>query len=97
MSRDEPYNLMRYVLPHWEAMYSIYHFSIYILGNEVHISVCTDTEYEKREGTNHFGLKCQLVGYEWTSDPREVHIYMYQINHEHFNLCIIKPLTVRCC
>ena len=41
-------------------------------GNEVHISVCTDTEYEKRDGANHFGLKCQAVGYEWTSNPAEV-------------------------
>ena len=41
-------------------------------GNEVHISVCTETEYEKRDGTNHFGLKCQAVGYEWTSNPAEV-------------------------
>lgn len=41
-------------------------------GNEVHVSVCTDTEYEKRDGANHFGLKCQAVGYEWTSNPAEV-------------------------
>ena len=50
-------------------------------GNEVHISVCTETEYEKRDGSNHFGLKCQMVGYEWTTDPAEVctciRMYMY--------------------
>ena len=34
--------------------------------------MCTETEYEKRDGSNHFGLKCQVVGYEWTSNPTEV-------------------------
>ena len=45
----------------------------YNVGNEVHISVCTETEYEKRDGSNHFGLKCQAVGYEWSSNPTEVY------------------------
>jgi hypothetical protein len=45
-------------------------------GNEVHISVCTETEYEKRDGTNHFGLKCQAVGYEWTSNPAECVLFL---------------------
>ena len=49
------------------------HRSSVAVGNEVHISVCTETEYEKKDSNNHFGLKCQLVGYEWTSDPAEVH------------------------
>ena len=42
------------------------------LGNEVHIAVNTDTEYEKREKSNHFGVKCKVVGYEWSADVREV-------------------------
>lgn len=46
---------------------------LWCIGNEVHISVCTETEYEKRESANHFGLKCQVVGYEWTTVPTEVH------------------------
>ena len=41
-------------------------------GNEVHIVVNTDTEYEKKEANNHFGLKCQVVGYEWASNPTDV-------------------------
>ena len=47
-------------------------------GNEVHISVCTETEYEKRDGSNHFGLKCQVVGYEWTTVPTEVRMHRSQ-------------------
>ena len=38
----------------------------------MHIVVNTDTEYEKKDANNHFGLKCQAIGYEWTSDPSEV-------------------------
>lgn len=38
----------------------------------MHVVVNTDTEYEKKDSNNHFGLKCQVVGYEWTSDPSEV-------------------------
>ena len=41
-------------------------------GNEVHIVVNTDTEYEKKDANNHFGLKCQVVGYEWASNPTDV-------------------------
>lgn len=38
----------------------------------MHIVVNTDTEYEKKDANNHFGMKCQVIGYEWTSDPSEV-------------------------
>ena len=38
----------------------------------MHIVVNTDTEYEKKDANNHFGIKCQVIGYEWTSDPSEV-------------------------
>ncbi len=41
-------------------------------GNEVHIVINADTEYEKRENTNHYGMKCQVVGYEWTNRPNNV-------------------------
>jgi hypothetical protein len=42
------------------------------LGNEVHIIVNTDTEYEKRDKNNHYGIKCQLIGYEWSNDTSQV-------------------------
>jgi len=41
-------------------------------GNEVHIVVNADTIYEKRDNSNHFGMKCQVVGYEWTNTPNNV-------------------------
>lgn len=44
-------------------------------GNEVHIVVNTETEYVKKDTNNRFGLKCQVVGYEWTSEPSEVRVY----------------------
>jgi E3 ubiquitin-protein ligase MYCBP2 len=40
-------------------------------GNEVHIIVNTDTEYEKRDKNNHYGIKCQLIGYEWSNDTSQ--------------------------
>ena len=41
-------------------------------GNEVHIVINTDTEYEKKEKKNHFGVKCKLIGYEWPNIGKEV-------------------------
>ena len=34
--------------------------------------VNTDSEYEKKDTNNHFGLKCQVIGYEWTDQASEV-------------------------
>ena len=34
--------------------------------------VNVDTEYEKKDSANHFGLKCQVVEYEWTDQPVDV-------------------------
>ena len=45
-----------------------------LAGNEVHIVVKTDTEYEKKDSNNHFGLKCQVIGYEWSNNPSDVSI-----------------------
>ena len=42
------------------------------LGNEVHIVVQADTEYDKKDSNNHYGLKCQVVGYEWTNNAADV-------------------------
>ena len=42
------------------------------LGNEVHVVINTDTEYEKKEKKNHFGVKCKLIGYEWPTSGKEV-------------------------
>ena len=36
-------------------------------GNELHIEVHTDTEYDKKEDASHFGLKCQVMGFEWSA------------------------------
>ena len=36
-------------------------------GNELHIEVQTDTEYDKKEEASHFGLKCQVMGFEWSA------------------------------
>ena len=47
-----------------------------LLGNEVHISVNTDTEYEKKDANNRFGLKCQVVGYEQTIHTADVSVYL---------------------
>ena len=38
----------------------------------MHIAVNTDTEYEKREENNHFGVKCKVIGYECSDDVKEV-------------------------
>ena len=48
--------------------------SFVAIGNEVHIVVQTDTEYEKKDSNNHFGLKCQVVGYEWSSKTSDVSV-----------------------
>lgn len=45
---------------------------VLVPGSEVHIVVNADTEYEKKDNTNHYGMKCQVVGYEWTSKPNNV-------------------------
>ena len=39
------------------------------VGNEVHIVVNTETEYEKRDKSNHFGIKCKVIGHEWSPQP----------------------------
>lgn len=44
----------------------------YNVGNEVHIVVNTETEYEKRDKSNHFGIKCKVIGHEWSPQPNEV-------------------------
>ncbi len=36
--------------------------------------VHTDTEYDKKDFSNHYGLKCQVVGYEWTAKTTDVSI-----------------------
>jgi len=41
-------------------------------GNEVNIQVVMDTEYEKHEDANHYGIRCQVVGYEWGTSSKEV-------------------------
>jgi len=40
-------------------------------GNVVNIRVVTDTEYEKHEDANHYGIRCQVVGYEWSTSNKE--------------------------
>ena len=57
----------------WERYSLEYpHGLVMLPGNEVHIVANIDTEYEKNDAANHFGLKCQVVGYEWTDQPSEV-------------------------
>jgi len=40
-------------------------------GNTVNIQVVMDTEYEKHEDANHFGIRCQVIGYEWGISNKE--------------------------
>ena len=54
------------------------HGLVMLPGNEVHLVVNVDTEYEKKDSANHFGLKCQVVGYEWTDRPSDVSIVYMQ-------------------
>lgn len=42
------------------------------VGNEVHIVIGTDTEYEKKDKTNHYGIKCKVIGYEWSDNAQQV-------------------------
>ena len=57
----------------WERYSLEYPHGLVLLpGNEVHLVVNVDTEYEKKDTANHFGLKCQVVGYEWTDQPADV-------------------------
>ena len=57
----------------WERYSLEYPHGLVLLpGNEVHLVVNVDTEYEKKDAANHFGLKCQVVGYEWTNQPVDV-------------------------
>ena len=59
----------------WERYSLEYPHGLVLLpGNEVHIVVNADTEYEKKDSANHFGLKCQVVGYEWTKHPADVSV-----------------------
>ena len=53
------------------------HGLVLLPGNEVHLVVNVDTEYEKKDTANHFGLKCQVVGYEWTDQPSDVSVHIY--------------------
>ena len=41
-------------------------------GNEVNIRVVMDTEYEKHDDANHYGIRCQVVGYECSSSHDKV-------------------------
>jgi len=45
-------------------------------GNEVNIRVVTDSEYEKHEDANHYGIRCQIVGYEWSASHKEVNVIL---------------------
>ena len=47
-------------------------FNVCPAGNEVHISTHLDTEYEKKDSNNHFGFKLQVIGYEWSTEYKEV-------------------------
>lgn len=58
-----------YMYTHLHVQSHTYH-----TGNEVHIVVNTDTEYEKKDANNQFGLKCQVIGYEWADNPTDVSI-----------------------
>ena len=53
-------------------IHSVFFFFFFFTGNEVHLVVGTDTEYEKKEKNNHFGLKCKVIGYEWSEDTQQV-------------------------
>lgn len=67
----------------WERYSLDYPHGLVLLpGSEVHIVVNIDTEYEKKETANHFGLKCQVVGYEWTDQPSDV-------SQRHTTVCFI--------
>ena len=35
---------------------------LFNLGNEVHVIINTQIEYENRDKSNHYGIKCQLIG-----------------------------------
>ena len=45
---------------------------LFNLGNELYIIVNTETEYEMRDKSNHNIIKCQLIGYEWSTDSKQV-------------------------
>ncbi len=47
-------------------------FYSYFVGNEVHLVVGTDTEYEKKDDKNHYGVKCKVIGYEWSDNAQQV-------------------------
>ena len=34
--------------------------------------VNTETEYEKRDKSNYYGIKCKVIGHEWSPQPNEV-------------------------
>ncbi len=62
----------------WERYSLEYPHGLVVLpGNEVHIVVNVDTEYEKKDSANHYGLKCQVVGYEWSDNPSDVRVALY--------------------
>ena len=44
-------------------------------GNEVNVRVVMDTEYEKHDDANHYGIRCQVVGYEWSASHKQVCLY----------------------
>ena len=44
-------------------------------GSEVNVRVVMDTEYEKHDDANHYGIRCQVVGYEWGASHSEVSLY----------------------
>lgn len=72
-----------------------------VAGNEVHIVVKTDTEYEKKDSNNHFGLKCQVIGYEWSSNPSDVSIPTLTVLRRvvailSYCVCSIHSISLQC-
>ena len=59
------------------------HGLVLLPGNEVHIVANVDTEYEKKDSANHFGLKCQVVGYEWSDQSFDVSEFCCMLNWGH--------------
>ena len=79
----------------WERYSLDYpHGMVLLPGNELHLVANVDTEYEKKDMANHFGLKCQVVDYEWTDQPVDVSdtcgqsgVYYVLWSIEYFSVC----------
>ena len=79
----------------WERYSLEYPHGLVLLpGNEVHIVANVDTEYEKKDLANHFGLKCQVVGYEWTDKPSDVSLLLIKLGH--VSSCIAASIAGLC-